>query len=326
MCWDFLMAESKWHGWFSALLLFFIQSAAAQDPAWIELEGCKFVEGPHNDGDSVEVEYNGQQHVFRLFFVDCVEKSPHSRVRRVEQAKYFGLTGENQEDAALQVAYEAAKFTKDQLSAPFTIRTRWEKVDPTGKNPAVRAFIETSKGDDLSTLLVGEGLAIIREGKLASDNPNGKNTSEQVRILREAETRARLAGKGAWKMARPPESGATPETALHKELVATDKDGLLASAGRPVTVRGRVAKIGALPDGRITFVDFEGNQTGGFVGVIRSGFLPLFHEKYPDGLEKTLVGKEVTLKGVITLYRNTPQIELEQPRQLKIIPSPAPAP
>ena len=320
------MAERKWHGWFAVLAFFFIQPAAAKDSAWIELEGCKFVEGPHNDGDSMEVQYKGQQHVFRLFFVDCVEKSPHSRVRRVEQAKYFGLAGDNQEDAALQVAYEAAKFTKAQLRAPFTIRTRWEKVDPTGKNPAIRAFVETSKGEDLSTLLVRQGLAIIREGKLASDNPNGKNTSEQVRALREAETRTRLAGRGAWRLARPAESGATPEAVPRGEFVATDKDGLLASAGRPVVVRGRVVKIGALPDGRITFLDFEGNQTGGFVGVIRAGFLPLFHEKFPEGLEKALIGKEVTLKGVITLYRNIPQIELEKPRQLKITPSPAPAP
>ena len=320
------MAERKGHGGFSVLALFFIQTAAANDPAWIELEGCKLVEGPHNDGDSVEVEYDGQTHVFRLFFVDCVEKSPHSRERRVEQAKYFGLAGDNPEEDALQVASAAAKFTTNQLSAPFTIRTRWEKADPTGKNPAIRAFVETSTGADLSTLLVGEGLAIIREGKLASDNPKGRNSSEQIRSLREAETRARLAGKGAWGLSRPPASGARPQAVPRSEFAATDKDGLLASAGRPAAVRGRVATIGALPDGRITFLDFEGNQTGGFVGVIRAGFLPLFHQKYPEGLKKALIGKEVALEGVITLYRDIPQIELEHPRQLKILPGPTPAP
>ncbi len=300
---------------------FFLTTALSAEE-WEKVAGGKYVDGPHNDGDSVEVEHKGQRHVFRLFFVDCVEKSPHSRVRRIEQAKYFGLTGENSEDTAMQLAFEAAKFTREQLDKPFTVYTRWQKVDPTGKNPAIRAFVETSDGADLSSLLVSEGLAIIREGKAASDHPNGKHPSELVGDLRATETKARLARKGAWGLAKSRELGTGPATATGSEFAATDRAGLFASAGRPVKVRGRVAKIAALPDGRITFLDFEGNPTGGFVGVIRAGFLPSFHEQFPEELEKALVGKEVTLEGVITLYRDIPQIELEETRQIQIVPAP----
>ena len=318
------MPQKIWRALFLGPVIFFLQAGQAQEPVWEKLEGCKYAEGPHDDGDSMEVDYGEKRYVFRLFFVDCVEKSPHSRAHRVEQAKYFGLTGGQQEDTALEVAYEAAKFTKDQLTKPFTVYTRWQKVDPTGENPAIRAFVETSTGADLGSLLVSNGLAIIREGKVASDHPNGKNTSELVSALREAETKARLDGKGAWGLAKPAGTAMARPPVTGGGFAATDRDGLFASAGHPVKVHGRVVKIGVLPDGRITFLDFEGNKSGDFVGVVRSGFLPAFHEQFPDGLETGLLGKEVTLEGVVTLYRNIPQIELQHPRQIQILPPPAP--
>ncbi len=302
---------------FIAVAMGWIPSLGALEPTWEKLVDCRMVESPHNDGDSVEIEYGDQRQVIRFYFVDCIEKSPHSRERRIRQAEYFGIPKDSPEEEALQVAYAAAKFTATQLAQPFTVYTCWDKVDSTGKNSAVRAFVETSNGQDLGSLLISEGLAIIREGRAASDHPNGKNVSLQISALRSAETKARLEGKGAWGLGKKPDS--LPSVVHEKNnFEATDRAGLFASAGRPVTVQGRVTSLAALPNDRITFVNFEGSKDGGFVGIIRADFLPLFHEHFADGLQAALVGQEVTLTGVITLYRDIPQIELHRPDQITL--------
>jgi len=279
---------------------------------WERLDGCEFFEGSHSDGDSIEVRRGGKHYVFRLYFVDCVEKNPASRPRRAAQGRYFGLKGS--ESTALRAAYLAKNFTKNKLRNPFTVHTRWQAVDPFGDNPAIRAFVEAPDGKDLSTLLVNEGLAIIRHGNTAvSDHPNGRSNGEISSDLKKAEAEAKARKRGAWGLARSGEDDQPEEI-----LVATDREALVSRAGTRVKVRGRVARIGALPDGRITFIDFNGDGRGGFVGIVRARFLPRFSERFPKGIKSALVGKNVLLEGVITLYRDIPQIELESPAQLRI--------
>lgn len=316
------MFRQTWHSLLGSVLVFLGANLCAEETSWQKIEGCRLVDSPHNDGDSFEAAWGepAKQQVFRLFFIDAPEKSPHSAKRRVEQGKYFGITGDNSEDLTMQAAYESANFVKEELSKPFTIYTRWQAVDSSGDNPAVRAFVETAGGKDLSELLVANGLAIIREGKAASNTPTGRNISETVSSLREMETKARLEKLGAWRLAEdedPTPASSPPE---RTEFAATDRGGLFASAGHPVKVRGKVGKLAALQDGRITFLDFEGNKMGDFVGVIRADFLPAFIEQFPEGLEKALVGREVVLEGVITLYKDTPQIELRKPSQMVVVP------
>ena len=140
-----------------------VSQAALLARGWERLDRCEFFEGASSDGDSIEVHRGSQQYIFRLYFVDCVEKNPLSGARRREQGKYFGL--KSSEGTPLRAAYLAKNFTKDKLREPFTIFTRWQPVDPGGENPAFRAFVETTDGDVLATLLVIEGLAIIRHGE-----------------------------------------------------------------------------------------------------------------------------------------------------------------
>ena len=279
---------------------------------WEKLNDCEFFEGSHSDGDSVEVRRGGRHYVFRLYFVDCVEKNPASRARRAEQVRYFGLKGS--ETTALRAAYLARNFTTSKLRDPFTIYTRWQAVDPEGKNPAIRAFVVTADGKDLSTLLVGEGLAIIRHGSSAvSDHPDGRSNGRISSDLMKAELEARARKRGAWGLARSGE-----DKNLQPELLeATDSGALISRAGTRVRVRGRVARIGALPEGRMTFINFVDRGKDGFVGIVRARFLPRFEERFPNGLRSALVGKLVLLEGVITLYRGVPQIELDSPAQLR---------
>lgn len=309
-----------WHGvWVVCALLVGSMAEARPEGTWQKLPDCQFLEGLHSDGDSVEVERDGQHYVFRLYFIDCVEGKPRSQARQAGQMKYFGITGENAATAGFQLAYAAAKFTKEQLQRPFTVHTQWQKVDPSGANPSIRAFVETADGKDLGTLLVREGLALIRDAnKAASDHPDGTTSGKMSAALRLAETEARVKGLGGWGLASQELLAAAPAQA--EVVPASDRDTLFAHAGKKLRVRGRVTKIGALPDGRITFIDFADSPSEGFVGIVRSDFLPRFQEQYPEGLEAALVGKTIILDGIITLYRNTPQIDLEHPAQVQIEP------
>jgi endonuclease YncB( thermonuclease family) len=284
--------------------------------SWERLDHCEFYQGSHSDGDSIEVRRDGKHYVFRLYFVDCLEKNPASRVRRAAQARYFGIS-EAPESPALRAAYLARNFTKHRLSHPFTVYTRWQAVDPDGDNPAIRAFVETADGKDLSTLLVCEGLAIIRHGKKAvSDHPSGRSSGEISLELRRAEKEAKDKKRGAWGLVNSRARSPAPET-----LEATEHEALVANAGRKINVLGRVARVVALPDGRMTFINFESPRRGGAcVGIVRASFLPSFLERFPQGLKSALVGRRVILQGAITLYRGTPQIELESPGQLRIEP------
>jgi endonuclease YncB( thermonuclease family) len=276
---------------------------------WERLDRCQFYEGSHSDGDSIEVRRGDKKYVFRLYFVDCLERNPASRERRAEQARYFGMN----KAAALRAAYLASSFTKSQLSQPFTVYTRWQPVDPGGGNPAIRAFVETADGKDLSALLVGQGLAIIRHGRKAvSDHPDGRTSREFSSELRKVEGEARAMKRGAWGLA------ASDALVPAEVIEATDRETLIANAGRKLNVRGRVSRVATLP-GRMTFINFSGDRgKGDFVGIVREEFLPHFSERFPKGLASGLTGKQVVLEGTITLYRNIPQIELESPDQVRV--------
>jgi endonuclease YncB( thermonuclease family) len=296
-----------------AVCVFLLAShAALRARQWERLEGCEYLEGVYSDGDSIEVRRDGERHVFRLYFVDCVEKNPASRARRRTQGKYFGLKAS--EGTPLRAAYLAKNYTREKLRQPFTVHTRWQRVDPEGDNPSVRAFVETAGGGDLARLLVSEGLAIIRHGETAvSDHPNGRGSSEISADLRKAEAEAKANKRGAWGLVAA--SVSDQQTAI---LMATDREALVSRAGTRVKVRGRVSRVGALPDGRLTFINFGAKPREGFVGVIRASALPSFLKQFSKGLRSALVDRDVLLEGVITLHKGVPQIELESPAQLRI--------
>ena len=194
-----------------------VSQAALLARGWERLDRCEFFEGASSDGDSIEVHRGSQQYIFRLYFVDCVEKNPLSGARRREQGKYFGL--KSSEGTPLRAAYLAKNFTKDKLREPFTIFTRWQRVDPGGENPAFRAFVETADGEDLATLLVTEGLAIIRHGESAvSDHPKGQSSEQISSDLRRAEAEARARKRGAWGLA-------SENDRAEDVLMATDREG-----------------------------------------------------------------------------------------------------
>ncbi len=167
---------------------------------WELLEGCRRVESSHNDGDSVALKHGGETHVFRVYFVDSLERNPRSRERLIKQAAAFGIP-ESRLNEARELAEEARRFTQDQMSGEVKVWTKWEMVTPNSNNPSIRAFIEGRDGD-LATLLVENGLAIIRTGHHAhAAHPDGRSIDDMLAGLRECERKAKEQKAGAWGVA-----------------------------------------------------------------------------------------------------------------------------
>ena len=311
----------RWIGCVAALA-FAGQAAHSAEPLpWRTLEGCRFVEAVANDGDSFCVDHAEQRTVYRLYFVDTFESDPGEGARRAGQARYFGMAGERADPQALALAAEAADVVRKKLAQPFTVVTRGDPADPRDPSTPVRAFVVTAGGEDLAEELVRRGLALIRGGKSSTaPHPDGRTVDQTLRDLRLAETEAHRAGRGAWAGSTLPESAPGRKEGV---LAVTDRTALLARAGERVRVTGRVDRVATLPDGRITFLNFVNTDRGDFVAIVREGFLPAVAGGFPHGLAAGLVGRDVALSGVITVYRNAPQLEIEESGQIEILPEAA---
>jgi endonuclease YncB( thermonuclease family) len=127
-------------------LLAFAQHAPPAQP-FQRLDGCAYKPQRWDDGDSFHVILSDQKElIFRLYFVDTPEEERVYADRIAEQAAYFGITP----DAAIQIGREAREFTKQALTKPFTIYTRWRRA--LGRSTIWRyyAIVVTSHGHDLN--------------------------------------------------------------------------------------------------------------------------------------------------------------------------------
>lgn len=169
-----------------------------------KFEGCRLIEQDWTDGDSFMVELpepDGREIVLRLYYVDCIEQtvSTTSDKRRLrEQARYFGI-----EDYRIAVEFgkEAARFTIEALSEPFTIYTSFADARGRSGKPRYYAFIETSERKDLARLLVENGLA--RAFGMSRETPSGTHRDEWEIYLSDLEFAAALRRTGAWAQSNP---------------------------------------------------------------------------------------------------------------------------
>ncbi len=314
----------------------------ARNQAWTTITHPEFVNGSHSDGDSVQVQYQGVEYIFRLYFVDTPE-TKSSALRRLEsQAEYFGLPPRSSR-RLMALGARASLFTREKLSKPFVIHTCWQRVDPESSNPSIRAFVETTEGD-LAALLVSMGYAAIRRGTATAPHPDGRSAAQITAHLRNLEAIARSRQLGAWGLGKREElRTATParrepssvplvfggtekgdptgtqSPGTFGVLDAGDESRIRASVGQIVTIRGRIGRIGQTSSGSITFLNFESNERGEFVVIVREAFLPDIQRSIPNGLEAGLQGRIVEVTGPVILYQQTPQIELTSPDQVRVI-------
>ena len=109
--------------------------------------------------------------------------------------------------------------------------------------------------------------------------------------------------------------------ALHvptQTLKATDEAGIRAAIGQTVTVQGKISRVSNTADRSIHFVNFEGTKRGEFTVIVRRFSLSKVEAK--SGPLKGLVGTTVSVTGMVTTYKDTPQIELHSGDGLRVEP------
>ena len=158
---------------------------------WTVLENCRFISNPADDGDSFHVSAGAKEYIFRLYLADAPETDEMNPVRVAEQAKYFVISAPQ----VIEVGQAAKEFTREKLSQPFTVLTRWKGAMGRSKMERFYAFVQTKDGD-LSEQLVRNGLA--RNYGFRAAPPESKNARVEVEKLQQFEAQAKQEKIGAW--------------------------------------------------------------------------------------------------------------------------------
>ena len=157
---------------------------------WEVLQGCHLIPNESNDGDSFHVDYEGEEYIFRLYFVDTPETDSRFPDRVLEQACYFGITSAETE----LLGQDAGRFTEQVLKEPFTVYTRWHRALGSSSLPRYYAIVQTHTGDVLSDRLVEQGLARIHGTKVEFQCSIDARCNQLSRL----EEKAREEGRGGW--------------------------------------------------------------------------------------------------------------------------------
>jgi competence ComEA-like helix-hairpin-helix protein len=183
-----------------AILSLVLGSPRVEAAAGLQVHsGAKLIDDSYNDGDSFVVEASGQRLHLRLYFVDCPEAAANATAdarRMREQSRYFGLADPKR---ILEFGKEAKRFVDMSLDKPFTVHTAYASA--MGRTSRVYAFVTTSEGKDLASLLVGAGLA--RTRGVGRETPDGTSRQEMIEQLKDIEAAAMLRRAGIWSESRP---------------------------------------------------------------------------------------------------------------------------
>ena len=165
--------------------------------------GCTLVEAEWADGDSFPVRLpDGRQITTRLYGADCIEwhVNDETLARRLRaQRRYFGIADSGATSSmktARDFGKQAALRTRELLAKPFTVHTAFAGARGNGEKERAYAFVTTSDGKDLATILVDDGLA--RAFGVTRQLPDGTSGNEYRDTLADLELTAAAAKKGIW--------------------------------------------------------------------------------------------------------------------------------
>ncbi len=103
------------------------------------------------------------------------------------------------------------------------------------------------------------------------------------------------------------------DAAYKSALDAHDLAGTLKLVGQEGSFRGTVSKLFEERDGDLIVFDFDPNYRTAITAVLKNPDFP----KFPD--VKTLEGKEIIVSGKFLDYHGKAQIELTDPKQIKMV-------
>lgn len=183
------------------LLVADIAALAEVDTGLKAYPGSVLVDHDYNDADSFMVNTGSEVLHVRLYFADAPEtfvQQAHDARRVQEQAHYFGI---GQPQSILYLGEQAAAFTRDMLSKPFTLYTSHARALGGSGSSRVYGFVVTAEGRDLAELLVENGHA--RNFGVARRNYDGVPHTEIELKLRDLELLAMMKRRGAWELSTP---------------------------------------------------------------------------------------------------------------------------
>ena len=103
------------------------------------------------------------------------------------------------------------------------------------------------------------------------------------------------------------------DAAYKNALDAHDLPGTLKLVGQQGSFKGTVSKFFEERDGDLIVFDFDPNYRTAITAVLKNADFP----KFPD--VKTLAGKEIVISGRFVDYHGKAQIELTDPKQIRIV-------
>ena len=161
----------------------------SKESGWTVLENARLLKSSANDGDSFHVEHDGEEYIFRLYFVDAAETKMTYPDRVRDQADYFNLSKQR----TIDLGEAAARYTTSLLAEDrFTVATQWEDAKGNSSLPRYYAMVITPQGD-LDELLVQEGL--VRRYGMPIRGSLGQKKQNRLKNLEEE---AKSGGHGAW--------------------------------------------------------------------------------------------------------------------------------
>ena len=85
------------------------------------------------------------------------------------------------------------------------------------------------------------------------------------------------------------------------------------AVGEEAFISGKVINVNSA--GRVNFLNFDAARPAKFTGIVFRESLGNF----PSGLKETYDGKIIRIRGMVTLYRDRPQIVITKPDQIEIL-------
>lgn len=130
------------------------------------------------------------------------------------------------------------------------------------------------------------------------------------------------------------EEPASPPAAQEAPFVviaATDTAALKAAIGQDVLVEGTVDRAEWSRSGKVINIEFKGASADGFIAVAFDRIRKQLDESFNGDFAKTMTGATVRLRGKLEAsgakdpkFANRPQLIINDPSQVTIVPADAP--
>jgi endonuclease YncB( thermonuclease family) len=175
------------------LLIFFfcLNCLAGTATKWTVIKNCKFLDTEYFDADSFHIMCDGNEKIFRLYFVDAPE-TDYRFGRIYKQSEYF----ETADEYVLEIGKEATRYVSTLLTNSLTIYTKWRGCGGQSRLKRYYAVVKVD-GTDLAEMLVENGYARVFGTK--TRYPDGEFAKDVQARLELLEKQARTNRVGVWK-------------------------------------------------------------------------------------------------------------------------------